>query len=200
MSMTYAQTGPPFPFLGNLSETQRNAFSKWVTAQTPALPAVQVFHQIRAQQLRKMGGMLEQFYAKAAVPLAPSFVKETWKPQVKHFAYGFRNDHLPAMTVSNIKDYFRSKLVHMDDAVFHMNHLRAQVEKQEDLAQYANEATAKVPKLMTQLYAMFGLPEYQASLVQDLTDTYQGKQRFRTNQLDDATPWELATRGSNSPM
>ena len=63
MATKYAQTGPPFHFLGNMSETQKNAFSAWVTSQSAELPATQVFHQIRAQQLRKAGGMLEQFHA-----------------------------------------------------------------------------------------------------------------------------------------
>ena len=198
---TFAQTGPPFNFLGNMSETQSNAFSAWVASQSPSLPDVQVFHQIRAQQLRKTGGLLEHFHAQAAVPLAPSFIKDTWKPTMKgHFAYGYRNDHLPAMTVFNVKEYFRPKLVHMDDAVFHMNHLRTQVERHEDLAQYANDGVQKVPLLMDRLQTMFGQPEYQGCLVKDITDQYCGQARFRTNQFDTPTPWELATRGSNSPV
>ena len=201
MPAIYAQTGPPFNFLGNMSETQRNAFTAWISSQSQTLPAVQTFHQIRAQQLRKTGGLLEQFYAAAAVPLAPSFIKATWKPAMKgHFAYGYRNDHLPAMAVSNVKDYFRAKLVHMDDAVFHMNHLRTQVERHEDLAQYANDGVQKVPLLMDRLQTMFGQPEYQGCLVKDITDQYCGQARFRTNQFDTPTPWELATRGSNSPV
>ena len=200
MATKYAQTGPPFHFLGNMSETQKNAFSAWVTSQSAELPATQVFHQIRAQQLRKAGGMLEQFHAQAAVPLAPSFIKETWKPdETGHFTYGYRNDHIPAMTVSHVKDYFKSKLVHMDDAVFFMNHLRAQVEKHEDQAQYVNEGVTKVPALMSRLTQLFGKAEFQGCLVKDISDLYKGQPRFRVNQLDPPTPWELDTRGSNSP-
>lgn len=202
MAFVYAQTGPPFNFLGNLSETQKNAFTTWVNKQTGQLPQVQGFHQIRAQQLRKTAGILEKYYASNAVPdtLAPSFIKDSWKPSTAgHFPYAFRNDHEPAMAVARVKEVFRSRLVTQDDAVFHMNHVRVQIEKQEDLAQYANEGTTKVTELMNKLETLFGQPEYQAALVKDISDTYQGEPRHRVHQLDDPTPWERATRSSISP-
>jgi hypothetical protein len=199
----YAITGPPFNFLGNLSETQKNAFTAWVTKQTPTLPAVQAFHQVRAQQLRKTGGILETFYAKStqvADNLAPTFIKNSWTPGPHgHFAYAQRNDHAPAMVVSNIKRHFHTRLVHQDDAVFHMNHLRAQVEKQEDLAEHAFEGTTNVSKLMDRLETLFGQPEYQAALVKDISDQYKGEPRFRVHQLDEPTQWEIDTRASRSP-
>jgi hypothetical protein len=204
MAYRYAITGPPFNFLGNLSETQRNAFSAWVTKQTPSLPSVQVFHQVRAQQLRKTAGLLETFYAKSsAIPdnLAPTFIKNSWTPGPDgHFPYAQRNDHVPAMVVSNIKKHFHTRLVHQDDAVFHMNHLRAQVEKQEDLAEYAFEGTTNVSKLMDKLVTLFGQAEYQAALVHDISDSYQGEPRFRVHQLDQPTAYEIATRSSRSPV
>lgn len=202
MSYTYALTGPPFNFLGNLSETQKNAFTAWVTKQVVQLPAVQAHHQIRAQQMRKTAGMLEAFYASGAAPdsLAPTFVKDSWKPSADgHFPYAFRYDHEPAMVVGRVKEYFRSRLVTQDDAVFHMNHVRTMIEKQEDLAQYSNEAQTKIQELMNRLETLFGQPEYQAALVRDQSDQYQGAPRFRVHQLDDPTPWERATRTGYSP-
>ncbi len=202
MAYEYAQTGPPFNFLGNLSETQKDAFSTWVTAQAATLPPVCTFHRIRAQQLRKTAGLLEKYYASGAAPdpLAPSFIKESWKPDdAGHFPYAFRYDHEPAMVVAEVKEHFRSKLVTMDDGVFHLNQVRVLIEKQEDLAQYASEGQAKVASLMDRLETLFGQPEYQATLVRDRTDQYQGEPRFRVHQLDQPTAWERATRSGVSP-
>lgn len=200
MAYKYAQTGPPFNFLGNLSETQRDAFAGWVNDQTDSLTDTQTFHQIRAQQLRKTAGLLEMFHSKAEVPLAPSFIKETWKPDAPgHFAYANRNDHLPAMTVLKIKEYFRSSLCHQDDAVYSMNHLRSMIEKHEDIAQYSNDAVSHVPALLTQLDTYFGKDEYSASLVHDQSDQFQGEPRYRVNPLDSPSIWEISTRSGNSP-
>jgi hypothetical protein len=185
-----------------MSETQRNALAAWVTKHSASLPQTQLHHQIRAQQLRKTAGMLEKFYQSSTPPdqLAPSFIKEAWKPSAdKHFPYAFRNDHEPAMVVSKVKEYFRSKLVTMDDAVFHMNAVRVQIERQEDLAQYASEAQTKIPELMNKLNTLFGQPEFQNVLVRDITDQYKGEARFRTHQLDDPRAWERDTKSGHSP-
>lgn len=198
MSYQYAQTGPPFNFLGHLSESQKEAFAAWVKESTAELPKVQTFHQIRAQQLRKTAGMLEAFYGDAG--LGPSFVKESWTPSADgHFPYAFRNDHEPAMVVGRVKEFFRSKLVSIDDAVFQMNQVRTLIERHEDLAQYSREGVDKVPALMNRLETLFGQPEYQAALVKDKSDQYQGKPRFRVHQLDDPTPWERDTRSGRTP-
>jgi hypothetical protein len=202
MGYIYAQKGPPFPFLGNMSETQRDSLVQWVNAQTEDLADIQTHHQIRAQQLRKAAGMLEQFYADAEVPLTPSFIKKTWEPEAgdtNHFAYGYRNDHRPAMTTLNLKEYFKTKLVHMDDAVFHMNHLRTAIERSEDLAQYQNDAVKKVPALINELHTLFGKDEYSVCLVRDQTDLYKGQPRYRVHQLDPPTPYEIDTRTGNTP-
>lgn len=201
MAYVYAQTGPPFNFLGNIAESQKNVFVTWVNKQAPNLSKTQVFRQIRAQQLRKTGGILEKYYSTASPDvLAPTFIKASWTPGPNgHFPYAFRNDHAPAMVVSNIKKLFHTQLVHQDDAVFHMNQLRAQVEKQEDLAQYAYQGVTEVPELITRLQALFGQPEYQASLVLDVSDSYMGQPRFRVNQLDAPTQWEIDTQTGNTP-
>ena len=198
----YALPGPPFNFLGNLSETQHNALTTWVNGNTPTIPKVQTFHQIRAQQLRKTAGILETFYASGQAPdkLAPTFIKASWKPPTGgHFPYGFRLDHEPAVVVGKVKEYFRSRLVTQDDGVFHMNQVRGMIEKQEDLAQYQNDASTKVPQLMSRLLTLFAKPEYQAVLVKDISDQYQGEARYRTAQLDNPTAWERQTRTGHSP-
>lgn len=202
MAAVYALPGPPFNFLGHMSETQKNAFTTWVNKSKASLPATQLHHQIRAQQLRKTAGMLEAYYRTSAPPdpLTPTFVKESWKPSAEtHFPYAMRNDHEPSVVVGKVKEYFRSRLVHMDDAVFHLNGVRTQIEKQEDLAQYASEAQTKVGELMTKLESLFGQPEYQAVLVKDLSDQYMGQARYRTHELDDPTAWERSIRTGSSP-
>ena len=77
-----------------------------------------------------------------------------------------------------------------DEAIFHMNHLRNQIESSEDKAQYASEAPTAVPALMDRIEALFTQAEYQAVLVKDLSDLYKGQPRFRVNQLDTPTPFE----------
>jgi hypothetical protein len=188
---SYAHIGPPFDFLGNLSESQKGAFQTWVGAQLTTQPAVQLHHQIRAQQLRKTAGLLEQFYAMAATPLSAGFQKDAWQVGPDgHWAYAFRNDHIPAMVVSKIKQHLRPRLELQDDGVFHMKHLRNQIEKQEDLAQYAADSSAEIPKLQARLETLFAQPEFQAALVKDVSDTYEGEPRFRVHQLDPPTAWE----------
>jgi hypothetical protein len=188
---TYAQTGPPFYFLGTLTETQRNAFTAWTSSQIATQPQVQLHHQVRAQQLRKTAGLLETYYAAAATPLANTFTKAAWQPGPNgHWAPAQRNDHIPAMTVNKIKEHLRFRLETQDEGVFHMNHLRNQIEKQEDMAQYANQSTTEVPKLINRLNTLFTQPEYQACLVRDISDQYQNQPRFRTFALDPPTPWE----------
>ena len=193
MAYSYAQTGPPFDFLGNVAESQKNAFATWVTQRSTNLPAIQLFHQVRAQQLRKAAGMLEQYYATANIePLAANFQKQAWRPGPNgHWAYAFRNDQAPAQVMTKTKKHFRYLLERQDEAVFHMKHLRNQIEVQEDKAQYAHEAVTEVPALMHRLEALFTQPEYQAALVQDISDSYKGQPRFRVNQLDAPTPWEV---------
>lgn len=200
MANSYAHVGPPFNFLGNLTESQKGAFQTWVTGQLSAQPAAQIHHQVRAQQLRKTAGLLERFYATAATPLAPSFRKAAWQPGPDgHWAYAFRNDHLPAMTVQKIKGFLRFKLERLDDAVFHLNFLRNQIERQEDLAQHANDAADTVPKLQARLETLFGQPEYQAALVKDQTDLYKGQPRFRVHQFDEPTIWEKEQHNHGDP-
>jgi hypothetical protein len=185
-----------------MSESQKNAFTAWVNTASQALPQVQVHHQVRAQQLRKTAGMLEAYYASGSAPenLNPSFKKEPWTPTgPTYFPYAFRNDHEPSVVVGNIKKHFMSHLVHQDDGVFHMNQVRCQIERHEDLAQHANDGVKKVPALLNRLTVLFGKPEYQAALVHDISDLYKGQPRFRVNQLDDPTPWELDTRSGYSP-
>lgn len=197
----YASTGPPFNFLGNFAESQKNALATWVTGRTANFPAIQLHHQVRAQQLRKTAGLLEQYYATQNIEtLLPSFQKAAWQPgQYGHFAYAYRNDHVPAVTMIEIKKRFRYQMERQDEAVFHMNHLRAQIEAQEDKAQYASEAPAAVSALMDKIETLFSLPEYAAALVSDVSDTYSGQPYFRVNQLDTPTQWELEQHNHGAP-
>lgn len=201
MSYQYATSGPPFNFLGNLAESQKDALATWVTARSANFPGIQLHHQVRAQQLRKTAGLLENYYATLNIePLATSFQKPAWQPGTNgHFAYAYRNDNAPAQTMHQVKQHFRYQMERQDEAVFHMNHLRNQIEVQEDKAQWASEAPTEVTALMTRINTLFSLPEYQAALVSDLSDVYEGQPRFRVNQFDTPTTWELQQHNHGQP-
>ena len=192
MAFKYALTGPPFNFLGNFSETQHNALTSWVNTRTGNFPAITTHHQIRAQQLRKTAGLLEKYYSSAngeSLPL--TFQKEAWKPGSNgQWSYGNRNDHEPAMAVSNLKNQFRFQFQRQEESYFHMYHLRNQIERQEDLATFASTAPTTVSGLMTSINNFFGQKEYEAVLVKDITGTYQGQPMYRVHQADAPTAWE----------
>jgi hypothetical protein len=194
MSTSYANIGPPFNFLGHLSYSQKTSFETWINARTKNFTPIQQHHQMRAQQMRKTAGVLEKFYQQYwTEPLAPNFRKGAWQPGPNgHFAYTYRNDHAPMVTVTGIKDNFKEQLNRQDEAVFAMNHVRTMIEMNEDNAQYANQATAETTTQLQALDNMFSQPQFQAVLVQDQSDTYQGVSRFRVSPLDPPTPWELA--------
>ena len=168
----YAYTGPPFNFLGHMSESQYNKFRTWVNARVPKFPSVQQFYQIRAAQLRKTSGALEQFYKTLNDEvLTPTFVKAPWQPGMAGwFSYSYRNDQLPMVAMSSIKAYMKEQLLRQDEAVFQMNHIRNVIEKTEDKAQYANESAIGIQNLFSQITSYFQKPEYQAVLVKDLSD------------------------------
>lgn len=202
MAYKYALPGPPFNFLGNMSQTQATNFKTWVNARTSNFPAIQFHHQMRAQQLRKTAGVLEQFYAtENDQKLTPSFQKAAWQPGPDgHFNFAYRNDHDPMVTVSQVKRVMQEQFQRDDEGVFFMNHIRTQIEKHEDAAQHANDAVnSSIPDNVTQLLSLldsyFARPEYQAVLVNDQTDTYgtgdNAGPRFRVHQFDEPTYWEL---------
>jgi len=128
-------------------------------------------------------------------PLAPTFQKEPWQPGSDGwFPYAYRDDQLPMVAMSNIKAYMREQLHRQDESVFQMNHIRNVIEKTEDKAQYASEANANVQTLFANIKSYFSKPEYQAALVNDLTDVYPAgstQPRFRWNQLLPPTQYEL---------
>jgi hypothetical protein len=195
--MSYANVGPPFNFLGNFTESQKTAFFTWINAQTTNLPQIQTHHQIRAQQLRKSAGMLETYYSTQNTEvLTTNFQKAAWQPGPNgHQTYAVRDDQQPMVIVGQIKKYLKETLHRQDEAIFHMNHVRRMIEKSEDNAQYASDAPTHIPTLLNSINQLFTEPQYQAALVRDTTDTYQGQPRFRVNHLDPPTPWEVDTIG-----
>lgn len=197
----YALPGPPFNFLGNFSETQRDNFKKWIDVRKANFPAITLHHRIRAQQLRKTAGILEAFYAEAPKyndqKLATTFQKPAWQPGINgHFNYAYRDDHLPMVAVSKVKSLFKEQLQRDEEGVFFMNHVRNLIEKHEDKAQFADDATSDTNKenlktLLQNIDTYFGQPQYQAALVKDKSDLYKGQPRFRVHQLDEPSQWEL---------
>lgn len=197
MAYKYAKTTAPFNFLGHFSESQKGAFKSWVTGHLAKFPDIQMHHQIRAQQLRKSAGVLEEYYAKFNdETLESRFEKEAWKPvNGEFFNYDFRDDHLPMVMMSRIKERFREQLQRQDDGVFYMNHLRHLIETHEDQAQYTQDfvdgnSKFNISQLLAQIENYFTRPEYQAVLVRDTSDTYENEPRFRVHQMDDPTAWE----------
>lgn len=190
----YGYAGPPFNFLGNFSTTQWNAIQKYIGTAKANLPAIQTHYQIRAAQLRRTSGVLEQFYSNASSALAPTFSKVIWKAGPNGwFSYVQRDDHLPMVALSQIKDILREQFQWQDEGVFQMNHLRNLIEKNEDKAQKSTEGTGNISNLITAINGYFNKPEYQAALVKDQTDVYPAgttQPRFRVHQLDVPTQWE----------
>jgi hypothetical protein len=203
-SFKYGYVGPPFNQLGHQSFSQFTAFQNWVNARTNKLTSVQQFYQIRAAQLRKTSGALEQYYKTLNDEmLAPTFQKAAWQPGTQgYFPYVWREDHLPMVAMYQIKDYMREQFQRQDESVFHMNHARNLIEKQEDKAQRANEAlhhpVRSVTQLLSEINTYFNKPEYDAVLVKDTTDVYPAgtsQSRFRVHQLDAPTQWEIEQLG-----
>ncbi len=220
MAYKYALPGPPFNFLGNFSETQFGNLQSWVNSRKKNFPAIQQHYQIRAQQLRKMAGALEQFVTtindQSLTPRLPgtAWQKESWKPgPYGHFNYAYRDDHLPMVTMSALKNYMKPQFQRDDELWFFMNHIRTQIEKMEDAAQYTNDAVnststdtsnANVMQLLAYINKFFSQNQYQAVLVNDKTDVYgQGTAsgpRFRVHQFDTPTQWELERMNHSSPQ
>ena len=194
MAYKYALPGPPFNFLGHMSETQKNAFYKWLDKRTALQPKVKEWYQIRSHQLRKTAGLLEEYYntqnpdPDAVEPLATTFKKEEWKEgKDGHWAHHNRPDFKPAVTVGRIKDRFRHMLQRDDEGVFWMNWLRNHIERHEDNANQGAEAGSTVAKLRGELDTMFNLPEYEEVLLKDVSQTYKGEPLSRVNPFDEPT-------------
>ncbi len=200
MAFVYAYPGPPFNWLGTHTKTQHNAFTTWVNARTGNFTNIKVFYQIRAQQFRKMAGLLEAHYAAEPTPLKPTFQKPIWQPGPQgHWVGAPRFDHLPMVYTGQIKDYMQPQFEHDDEAVFLMNHLRTLIERHEDEAQYANDGMSVVTTAMQKLTTLFTQPEYQLVLVDDIGALYQGQPYGRVNAFDVPTQWELEQHAKTPP-
>lgn len=199
----YGYTGPPFNFLGNFCTTQFNAFQSYITPAQKNLPAIQLHYQIRAAQQRKTAGVLEKFYSAVTPALAPTFDKTVWKPGPNGwFNYVQRDDHLPMVAMSQIKDILKDQFQWQDEGVFQMNQLRNLIEKNEDRAQKANEGTGNIATLLTAINGYFAKTDYTAALVKDQTDVYPAgttQPRFRVHQLDVPTQWEQEQHARAAP-
>jgi hypothetical protein len=218
----YSYAGPPFHWLGNFALSQWQSFQKWVNNRTGDVAAISTFHRIRAEQLRKTAGVLEQYYstvypedpASHDQSLAPTFKKPIWQPgQYGHFNYSVANDHLPMVMVSRIKKGVQPALERESDAVYYMNQVRCLIEKNEDAAQFSNDFLQDPPadssgsnprtltELLTKINTYFNKPEYQTTLIDDVNagNMYKGQPYGRTSQADDMTQWELEQANHGQP-
>jgi hypothetical protein len=161
-----------------------------------------------------MAGALEQFAAtKNDQPLKTAFQKEAWQPGPEgQFNYAYRDDHIPMVTMTTLKNYLKPMFQRDDDLWFFMNHIRTQIEKMEDAAQYANDAVnststdtanANIKQLLSYIAGYFAQNKYQAVLVNDQTDQYgagaAAGPRFRVDQFDAPTQWEKERFNHSSP-
>lgn len=200
----YAYAHPPFNFLGHFTASQWTAFQNWVSARTGNFPNISLFYQIRAQQLRKTAGVLEQFYStQNDQQLSPTFSKTLWAPGPDgYFTYPYDDDHLPMVMMSRIKTQFKEMLQRDEEGVFSMNRVRCLIEKNEDMAQDSHDFTQPdnsktndnpqtLQPLLAKINGYFSKPEYVAVLVDDVNTLYQGQPYFRVNQADTPTAYEL---------
>ena len=206
MAFRYAYDHPPFHFLGHFTKSQWNSFQSWVSKRQGNFSKISQFHQIRAQQLRKTAGVLEQFYLTVNdQQLSPTFTKDLWQAGSNgHFAYPYDNDHMPMVMMSKVKARFKGMLQRDEDGVFFMNQVRCLIEKHEYSAQESHDftqtttsstATTATPEalqpLLAKINSYFSKPEYAAVLVDDVNNLYQGQPYFRVHQADQPTPYEL---------
>ena len=202
----YAYSHPPFNFLGRFTLSQWQSFQTWVAQRKDNFPAISQFHQIRAQQLRKTAGLLEQFYStQNDQVLAPTFSKELFSPGANgHFSFPHDDDQVPMVMMTRIKTRFKEMLQRDEEAVFAMNQIRCLIEKQEDAAQVnhdfiqpSNSKTNDNPQtlqpLLDKINSLFSKPEYVSVLVDDVNanNQYKGQPYYRVNQADAPTQWEL---------
>lgn len=194
MGFTYAKPGPPFNFLGTITESQKEALEAWVGKHRADFTDISKFHQIRAHQLRKSSGMLETFYkAKdpAARGLKPTFDKEPWQPKEGgHFFPTQRDDQGPANAVYDIKDRFQYPMAADEEGVFRMNFIRTRFEFQEDVAQEMAEGADFVTQKLADLNRFFADPHYRAACIKDKSDLFEGEPRFRAHPWDKPTAYE----------
>ena len=194
--MSYAKAGPPFNFLGHLSESQAEVFEAWANTRASEFPAKQTYYQVAAVQLRKTAGLLEAIYQ--ARSLTPTFEKPEWRPvEGGHIVPAARDDRHPSDAMSEVKGRLLDPLALDDEAVFRMNLLRVRVEAMEDKAQEMLEAPELVKARLAELKGYFADPHYQTgALVRDKSDLYEGEPKFRVHPLDPPTKWERLNAGA----
>lgn len=218
MAFKYAYSHPPFNFLGRFTLSQWKSFQAWVALRQGNFPAISQFHQIRAQQLRKTAGLLEQYYStQNDQSLSPTFSKELFAPGANgHFSYHHDDDHIPMVMMGRIKTRFKEMLQRDEESVFAMNQVRCLIEKQEDAAQdnydftqpsnsKTNDNPQTLQPLLDKINSLFSKPEYVSVLVDDVNaqNQYKGQPYYRVNQADTPTQWELeqANHGdANTPI
>ncbi len=214
---TYAYAGPPFHWLGNFSMSQWKAFKTWANQRVGDVKDISTLHRIKAEQLRKTAGVLEQYYSSVypqeqgsyGEKLAPTFQKTVWKPNEHgHFDYLPGDDQLPMVMVGKAKGQMKDMLQRHEDAVYFMNQVRCLIEKHEDWAQYASDfaqGSSGVPgnpvtlaDILAKVDGYFTRPEYQHVLVDDISNLYKGQPYYRVHPADPPTQWELE-QSNHSP-
>ena len=181
----------PFHFLGTFGEKQKATLWAWTESRKANFARIEQFWRIRAQQLRKSAGVLEDFYATQRNGLKPFFVKDPFKPSEDgHFTAIAQDDAHPAQAIFEIKERFQPQLQLDDEGVFMMDHVRCLIEAAEDLAMMNHDAVAVVTARKSDVDQMFEESQYEAVLVKDISDLYKGQPKHRCNPLDAPTAFE----------
>lgn len=177
-----------FNFLGTLTEEDRISLSSWVSERYTLLQDIKIFYQGRAAQLRRSSGLLNKVMSNRN--LKPSFNKDSiTEPKGGFRLLTDRDDRLPAIIVSKIKDNFRDMLQQEDESIFQMNNLCVLIEKMEDEAYFSSISEDETRDLIVELEKLFSDPEYREVLISN-SDQYNGEPRYRVDNLAPRTEYE----------
>lgn len=191
MDWNAVKLGLPFNFQGHLTSSQKKELVKWLNEQLTTTDKVRDWHSVRAAQLRRSSALLVDAHAESNLPTA-YFQKEVEKV-IDSIVLLPQEDARPANDVANAKQPFLTVIQAFSEAMFQQRRLKALVELHEDLAQEQEEAKDTVSRSISDLEACFGLAHYQANLVDDESNLYEGEPYFRVHPLQKPTPFEVRT-------
>jgi len=175
-----------FNFLGTLTESQKNDFISFINSYIQNLQDYKNFYKIRATQLRRSSSVLQEHLKSIDSSITPTFNKALFEePQGGQQFVQDVDDRWPAKIVSEIKNNLIDIFKDRDDLIFQLNNVKLMIEKNEDKAQFYDDADTKLNTLIAELEKLFNDPYYDQALISDSNST-----RFRVNSLQDKTDFE----------
>jgi RecA-family ATPase len=178
----------PFNFLGTMTEKDKRDLNTWVVARYKYLADIKMFYQNRAAQLRRSSGLLNKVLVSRG--FNQTFKKEAMtEPKGGIRLLSDRDDRLPALLVSKVKENFRDMLQVEDEATFQMNNLCVLIEKMEDKAYMTSISEKDTKDVLVELDKLFSDPRFRDVLLAE-NDKYEGEARFRIDSLQPRTAYE----------